>query len=157
MSIVTTTLKEVILFNISDILCGLNIHDVLEIKKVVDITTVYGAPDVVRGVINLRGQIVTVLDVRKRFNLQSLESSSDERVIIVPVGGEQVGLLVDSVDDVIQINDDDELPVPPNMNPEIARYFATVFQWGDRIVSLVALDELVHAKEERNDSVMGGQ
>ncbi len=138
-------IQEIILFDIADVLCGLDICNVLEIKKVTGITTVYGAPEVVEGVINLRGQIVTVLNIRKWFSDENYELTGRERIMIVPNKDEQVGLLVDNVNDVIQFDNNAVQAIPANMDENIARFFNAVYQWSGNIVSLVSLEQILSA------------
>ncbi len=135
--------RDIVLFSVGDITCGIDICSVHEIKRTTGITVVYGVSDDVSGVINLRGQIVTVLDMRKRFSSIAEGITGEERIIVVPFGAEAVGLLVDSVEDAIVIEQDKILPVPPNIDAKLGHFFTAVYQWEGRIISLVNLAELV--------------
>lgn len=139
--------RDIVLFTVGNFTCGIDICSVHEIKRSSGITIVYGIADDISGVINLRGQIVTVLDMRKRFSVVAEEITGEERIIIVPFGKEAVGLLVDSVEDAITIENDTLLPVPPNVNSKIGHFFTSVYQWEMRIISLVNLAELVRVEE----------
>ncbi len=148
-------IQEIMLFDIADVLCGLDICNVLEIKRVTGITTVYGAPGVVEGVINLRGQIVTVLNIRKLFSDEEYELTGSERIMIVPSQDEQVGLLVDNVNDVIQFDNNAALAIPANMDEKIARFFDSVYQWNGKIVSLVSLEQILSADTDTKTLLRG--
>ncbi len=134
---------EIILFTIGEIFCGLDIKKIREIKRYTGITRIHGAPSEVKGVINLRGEIVTVLDIRTRFGNAALEFNGNERIVIVPFREETIGILVDFVDDVIGFNSNDLLPVPPNMESNTSKYFSAVLQRESDVISLINLEELL--------------
>jgi len=82
---------------------GVEIASVQEIIRATDITPVPGAPSHVRGVINLRGKIIPVVDLRRRFALEVAVSSETQRIIVVELGEKRIGMLVDSVSQVIKV------------------------------------------------------
>ena len=82
---------------------GVEIASVQEIIRATDITPVPGAPSHVRGVINLRGKIIPVVDLRRRFALVSVEAGDAQRIIVVELGEKRIGMLVDSVSQVIKV------------------------------------------------------
>lgn len=83
---------------------GIEISSVQEIIRATDITPVPGAPSHVRGVINLRGKIIPVVDLRSRFGLPRAESSDAQRIVVVELRDKRIGMLVDSVSQVIKIS-----------------------------------------------------
>lgn len=104
-------------FLLADEQYGLNILQVQEIRGWEQVTRIPNAPDFVRGVINLRGTIVPVLDLRRRFNLPVIEYTKETVVIVVrtaaDTGGERsLGLVVDAVSDVLVAQDDDVINTP---------------------------------------------
>ena len=88
-------------FIIGDTVWGIDTLDTQEIILIPDITTVHHSPDYIIGIINLRGRIVTVVDLGKKMDVPSAGLTDSSRIIIVAWGSEQVGLQVDSVSDVI--------------------------------------------------------
>lgn len=82
---------------------GVEIASVQEIIRATDITPVPGAPAHVRGVINLRGKIIPVVDLRRRFALAAVEAGESQRIIVVELGEKRIGMLVDSVSQVIKV------------------------------------------------------
>lgn len=82
---------------------GVEIASVQEIIRATDITPVPGVPTHVRGVINLRGKIIPVVDLRRRFALAVVEASESQRIIVVELGEKRIGMLVDSVSQVIKV------------------------------------------------------
>lgn len=137
----------IILFNIGNILCGLDILQLQEIKKIYDITTIYGAPEFVKGVINLRGKIVTILDIKKKFpNLEEIDNS-DEKIMITTINDEQIGVLVDKVDDIVPFEKESVQPLPTNVESSMSQYFSYVYRWNDKIVSLLDLEAVISDNE----------
>ncbi len=98
------TIHHLVTFNLGKEEYGVDIGSVQEIIRASDITPVPGAPGHVRGVINLRGKIIPVVDLRKRFALQDAKESDGQRIIVVEVGGKRLGMLVDSVSQVLKVS-----------------------------------------------------
>ena len=116
---------------------GVDTARVQEVVRVGDITPVHHAPDYVVGIRNLRGRIVTVIDLRWRLNLGSAEVGPDSRILIVESQGDPVGLLVDRVADTIAVDPDRLEPPPPNLHGVQARHLRGVCQGGGRLVALL--------------------
>jgi purine-binding chemotaxis protein CheW len=123
---------------VGDMLLGIDIAVADEINRHVDVTPVPHAPKFVRGVLNLRGEVVTVVDLRMILGLPPAEGSSGARTVIVRSGGEQIGLRVDRVADVVRAKSDQIAAVPPNLNGLDGRFFKGVFQLASEL--LVVLD-----------------
>lgn len=96
---------------------AVNVLSVHEVLKHAEITPVPGAPAAVSGIINLRGNVVTVLDGRRRFNLPPVPPTEATRILIIEVDGQVVGLVVDSVAEVIELSPS-EVAASPAVNPE---------------------------------------
>jgi purine-binding chemotaxis protein CheW len=123
---------------VGDMLLGIDIAVADEINRHVDVTPVPHAPKFVRGVLNLRGEVVTVVDLRMILGLPPTEGSSGARTVIVRSEGEQIGLRVDRVADVVRAKSDQIAAVPPNLNGLDGRFFKGVFQLASEL--LVVLD-----------------
>lgn len=143
-----SNMQELILFKVGALYCGINVLDVQEIKKVTSISRVYGAADFIRGVINLRGQIVTIFDVRSRFGDEELPLGGQQRGMIVPWRGEQIGLLVDQVDDIISIDATRITAVPSNMDKRYEAYFRNVYRMDEKIIAILDIDTLLDTSKE---------
>ena len=104
--------NQYVLFKLEKEYYGLNIHQVKTIERVIDITRVPNALDYIEGVMNLRGDVVPVINLRKMFLLPEMDLTEEARIIIVSIEDITVGLLVDSSSEVIQLlaNDIDESP-----------------------------------------------
>lgn len=97
------TFFHLVTFNLMKEEYGVEISTVQEIIRAADITPVPGAPSHVRGVINLRGKIIPVVDLRRRFSLPEADNSDNQRIVVVELGSKRIGMLVDSVSQVIKI------------------------------------------------------
>lgn len=110
----------VLVFRIGDVALGLDIVKVQEINRHHEVTRVYSAPPHVKGVINLRGQIVTILDLADRLGIERAVRSDRPKNVIVESRGELVGLLIDEIDDIVQASEADFLPLPPHLPKGVA-------------------------------------
>ena len=90
-------------FRLAGELYGVNVMQVQEVLRYTEITPVPGATDFILGIINLRGNVVTVLDTRDRFGMEAGDISDNSRIVIIEAGGQVVGMLVDSVADVVYL------------------------------------------------------
>jgi len=135
---------ELAIFHVGDITCALKSIEVQEIIKNQKITTVHHAPDYVKGVINLRGQIVTIISMRKKFNLSSdSEDQGDMQIVVVKMGEESIGLLVDSVDDILLANNSEIEPPPSNLKGLKGSYFTGIYKKKDALVAILNIDEIL--------------
>ncbi len=126
---------------------GLPISIVREIIRVPEITAVPDAPDYVEGVINLRGRIIPVLDLRKRFGETQIQSDKKNRVVVVELERRAVGLIVNSASEVLRIPPS-EIEHPSNVFPEGELNFITgVGKLGGRLVLLLDLGRMLQRGE----------
>ncbi len=116
---------------------GLDTAIIQEVVMVGEVTPVHHAPAYVAGIRNLRGRIVTVIDLKMRLELPLADRSSENRILIADWKGEPVGLLVDSVQDTVEIGTGDLLPPPPNLNGVQMQKLIGVFRCGDRLAALL--------------------
>jgi len=126
---------------------GINVSQVREVLRVSEIAPVPGAPDYVLGIINLRGNVVTVIDTRKRFGLSSVDPDDASRIVIIDVDSQQVGILVDSVAEVVDLHAS-SIEMPPNVgNDETSKYIEGVTSLGGELLILVDLNKFL--REEK--------
>lgn len=97
---------QVVAFALGDEQYGIDIGTVREIIRMPTVTQMPGMPDYVRGVINLRGQVIPVVDLRARFRLPAVEWDERTRVLVVDIGGESIGVVVDAVTEVRRVASD---------------------------------------------------
>lgn len=134
---------EMATFYVGKALCGMDILNVQEINKLMDMTTVPQAPDYVTGILNLRGQIVTIIDLGKKLHLGSTELSDTSRNIIVNAKEEYVGLLVSRISDVVEVQRDKVEPPPANIGGVQGKFFKGVFKTKERLIGILDVDRVL--------------
>src|SRR5579863_3753411 len=128
---------------------GVPISLVHEIVRVPDITSVPEAPDYVEGVINLRGKIISVIDLRKRFGEKEISSSKKNRILVVEVEHKMVGLIVDSASEVLKVPEN-EIDLPPNFFKEgELNYVTGVGKLRGRLIIMIDLTKILQKGELR--------
>ena len=106
-------MKQLISFTIGDEEYGLELLRVKEVIRMRQVTWLPKAPSCVKGIINLRGDVIPIVDLRDRFGLQTIENTATTRVIVVEVEGRLVGVVVDSASQVVRVPADQFEPPPP--------------------------------------------
>jgi Chemotaxis signal transduction protein len=126
---------------------GINVMQVQEILRYNEVAPVPGAPSYVLGIINLRGNVVTVIDTRSRFNLSPCEITDDTRIIVIESEQQIVGILVDSASEVVYLKAS-EIEAAPNVgNEESAQFIQGVTNREGELLILVDLDKLLSDDE----------
>ena len=132
---------------------GINVMQVQEVLRVTEIAPVPGAPSYVLGIINLRGNVVTVIDTRSRFGLASAEMDDSTRIVIIEAEEQVVGILVDSVAEVVDLKASD-IEMAPNVGTEeSAKFIQGVASHDDELLILVDLNKLL-SDEEWSDMML---
>jgi purine-binding chemotaxis protein CheW len=127
-------------FHVKNTLCGIDAMKVQEVVRLSEVTPVHHAPKRIVGIINLRGRIVTVIDLGVALDVGTLERTDSSRAYIVEWNGEYVGLLADSASDVVPITADQVGPPPANIHGVQGRYFQGVCQNEDRLIAILNVD-----------------
>jgi len=141
---------QIIVFKLGEEEFGVNILQVREIEKLDQgITRVPKAPHFVEGVINLRGEIIPIVDLRARFGLTIPEIGLNSRVIIVEVGEALVGMLVDAVEEVLRIPVSAIEPAPAITKGVDSYFLAGVAKIGERLIVLLNLERTLSPEEEK--------
>lgn len=126
---------------------GINVMKVQEVLRVTDIAPVPGAPSYVLGIINLRGHVVTVIDTRERFGLCTEEMTDNSRIVIIEAGKSVIGMLVDSVAEVVYIRES-EIEQTPNVgSDETSRFIQGVCYKNETLLILVELNRILTGDE----------
>ena len=134
-------------FRLSDEIYGINVMQVQEVLRVSEIAPVPGAPHYVLGIINLRGNVVTVIDTRIRLGLNTTEVTDSTRIVIIESARHVVGILVDCVAEVVDLRASDVESAPNVGNDESARYIQGVASRDDELLILVDLNKLLTDEE----------
>jgi Chemotaxis signal transduction protein len=146
--IVNSDMKKFLVFKLGNEEYGINIQKVTTIiEKDMTIARVPKTPDFLKGVINLRGEIIPVISLRKRFGLNDIEDTEDIRIIIVKIDEIAIGLIVDAVAEVIEFSDDDIENVSNFGGVLSAENLTGVGKKDGRIVTLLNLEKLVSITE----------
>ena len=134
-------------FYLDGLLFGIDILEIQEINRQRDLTLVPHTLQQVRGVINLRGEVVSVLDLRRVLGLGSIELGQDTRNIVLHYGGELVGVLVDRLSDVASVYADDLQQPPANISGVDARFMLGVHQLEGELIVLLSVEEILAVPE----------
>lgn len=135
-------------FMIDELLCGLDIKWVQEINRDLGLTRVPLSPDYVVGIMNLRGRIVTVINLGKKLGLSPCKMGGKSRVIIVDRDDEYIGLLVDGIKDVVTISVAEITPPPANIDIEKGTFFSGACKLGDALISILDVEAVLAAEKK---------
>ena len=138
---------QLVTFTLDGVEFGLDIDRVQEITHRTDVTPVPGSPSFILGVINLRGLIIPVIDSRVRFHLAPQETTSKTRIIVLRLASGPTGLQVDSVAEVVRIEDGSVRETPPLVAGIRAEYLAGMVMVGSSLITLIHLEKLLDSAE----------
>lgn len=139
---------KVIVFKLGSEQYGVEVDQVKTIERMSPMTRVPKTPDFVKGVINLRGIVVPVIDLRGRFNLEETAYQENTRIIIVHIKEMEVGLIVDSANDVVDVNSDSIQDPPEVVGGIRAKYLRGVAKLkDDSLLVMLNLEEVLNKKE----------
>jgi purine-binding chemotaxis protein CheW len=142
-----------VIFRLDNETYGINVMQVQEVLRYTEVAPVPGAPPYVLGIINLRGNVVTVIDTRLRFGLLQTETNDQTRIVIIETENQVVGILVDAVAEVVYLRQS-EIETTPNVgNEETAKYIQGVCHKNKELLILVDLEKMMSDEEwaELND------
>ena len=143
-----TGLLQLVSFKIGNEEFGIDILKVQEINKMVPITKMPNTPEFVEGVINLRGRIIPVVDMRIRLGLGKQEHNKSTRIIVVDIEGKTIGFIADAVSEVLRIPAD-ITEAPPELTTGVNSEFITaVGKLEDRLLILLDLDKVLDTNEK---------
>lgn len=134
---------ELATFYVGEALCGMDILNVQEINKLMDMTKVPQSPEYVTGILNLRGQIVTVIDLGKKLGLSATDLSEATRNIIVNAENEYIGLLVSRISDVVEAKWEKVEEPPANIGGVQGAFFKGVFKTKDRLIGILDVTKVL--------------
>jgi purine-binding chemotaxis protein CheW len=133
-------------YQLEDEYYGINVMQVQEVLRLSEIAPVPGAPSYVLGIINLRGNVVTVIDTRSRFGLMTKEPDENSRIIIAEVAGHVIGMLVDCVAEVVYLHQS-EIDTAPNISDDSSRFIQGVCNREKYLLILVDVNKLLNDEE----------
>ncbi len=140
-------LLQLVSFHIGSEEFGVDILKVQEINRMVEITRVPQAPAYVEGVINLRGKVIPIIDLRKRFGVEVKEPDKNTRIVVVNIAGIIMGMIVDSVSEVLRLQSDSIEPPPEIVTDVDSKYIKGVAKLEDRLLIVLDLSRVIDREE----------
>ncbi|MBU1101743.1 MAG: chemotaxis protein CheW [Bacteroidetes bacterium] len=143
-------LLQLVSFKIGSEEFGIDILKVQEINRMLEITKIPNSPAFIEGIVNLRGRIIPVVDLRRRLNLTNIDHNKQTRIVVVDLEGRTIGFIVDEVSEVLRIPKNITEP-PPSMVAGINSDFITaVGKLEDRLLILLDLDKIFTMEEKES-------
>jgi purine-binding chemotaxis protein CheW len=139
---------QLVVFELGDESFGVDISRVQDINRMQEITEIPHAPESVVGVINLRGRVIPVIDLRKRFGLPDVAHTKDTRIVVVHLEGNLIGVIVDAVLQVLRISADIVEPPSPVLAGVDSRYLRGIAKLDGKLVILLDLDFVLSRREQ---------
>ena len=145
---------QLVTFYLSKEEFAVDILNIQGINRMIEITAVPNAPDFVEGVINLRGKVIPLVNLRKRMGMQPQQWDRSTRFIVVEFTNKVIGFIVDSVSEVLRISKDTIEPPPPMMTGVNADYVTAVAKVQDRLLILLDLQKILTLSEAESLDIM---
>ncbi len=139
--------QQLVVFDLAGEHYGVDIAAVEGIIKLQAITTVPHAPAFVEGVTNLRGKVLPVIDLRKRFGLSQAQATRDSRIVVVEMNGATVGMVVDGVSEVLRVSAEAVEPPSPIVTTVDSAFIRGIAKVGERLVILLDLGKVLSVEE----------
>ncbi|MGD1066806.1 MAG: chemotaxis protein CheW [Vulcanimicrobiaceae bacterium] len=140
---------QVVSFKLGSEEYGVEIAQVQEINRMVAVTHVPRAPQFMEGVINLRGQLIPIIDLRARFGMPRVEHTKNTRIVVTDIGAKRVGMVVDSVSEVLRLATDAIEDAPEMITGVDTEYIRGVGKIEDRLIILLDLAKIITGTEKR--------
>ena len=141
-------LTQLISFTVGDEDYGVNIQTVKEVIRKRDITKLPKAPTFVKGVINLRGDVIPIIDLREKFGIEHREYTNMTRVIVVEIDGKSIGMVVDSVSHVTRIEKDQIEPPPPCVGKGSEEFIMGVGKIAEKLIVMLNISNILTTGEK---------
>lgn len=141
--------QQLVVFELANELYGINIAMVESIIKMQAITQLPQTPAYVKGVTNLRGSVLPVIDLRTRFSLEGKEDSRQTRIMIVTLGSVKAGIIVDGVSEVLRVSDESIEPLPPMVNSVDSAFLKGIVRLENRLIILLELSRVLNLDEQK--------
>ena len=148
---------QVVSFRLGNEEYGVEIAQVQEIIRMVEITHVPRAPRFMEGVINLRGQLIPIIDLRTRFGMQKIDATKSTRIIVTEIGNKRVGIVVDSVSEVLNIPIENVEDAPEMIAGVGTEYIQGVGKLDERLIIMLDLTMVISGEEKAQLDQIGDQ
>jgi len=140
--------KQLVVFDLGNEHFGVEIVSVDSIIKMQEITRMPQTPDFVEGITNLRGEVLPVIDLRKRLNVTPKEADSETRIIVINLDNNKISMIVDSVTEVLTINEEAIEPTPAIVSTISAQFITGIAKVEDRLIILLDLVKVLSPEEK---------
>ena len=140
---------QVVSFHLGNEEYGVDISQVQEIIRMVGITHVPRAPHFMEGVINLRGQLIPIIDLRTRFSMPRQDSTKNTRIVVTEIAGKRVGIIVDGVSEVLNLPIENVEEAPEMIAGVGTEYISGVGKVADRLIILLDLQKVISTQEKQ--------
>ncbi|BCY17973.1 chemotaxis protein CheW [Leptolinea sp. HRD-7] len=147
--------QQLVVFELANEHYGVDISSVESIIKMQEITRIPHSPSFVEGITNLRGLVLPVIDLRKRFGLEAQEASRDSRIMVVAMGNVKVGMIVDAVSEVLRVPSESIEPPPSMTTTSKANFITGIAKLNDLLVILLDLSKILTTDEQVELSSVG--
>lgn len=138
---------QLVSFKLSEETYGIEITKIREIILVGEITQVPETPHYIKGLINLRSSVIPVIDLRSRFSLAEGDLTPDSRIVVLNVGTRTIGIVVDSVNEVLRVSSDQVCPAPPTVASLGNEYMTGLVRLNDQLLILLDVEKLFGEEE----------
>ena len=139
--------RQVVVFDLNEEAHGVDISQVREIIRMEEITRVPRAPEFVEGIINLRGKVNPVVDLRARFSMPSTERTDEHRIVVVDVDGQDIGMVVDAVTEVSRTPSDSIEPPSSVITTDDSEYLTGIVKTNDKLIILLDIAKVISESE----------
>ena len=140
--------QQVVTFALGSEEYGVDIAQVQEINRMVTITHVPRAPRFMEGVINLRGQLIPIIDLRLRFGMERSERTKNTRIVVTEIDAKRIGMVVDSVSEVLRVPVEQIEDAPDLVAGVDTEYIRGVAKMGDRLIIMLDLSRVISTTEK---------
>ncbi|NLP00145.1 MAG: purine-binding chemotaxis protein CheW [Clostridiaceae bacterium] len=141
-------IQQLVKFHIADEAFGIGIKQIFQILKPQEVFKVPNTPPFIEGLINLRGKVMTVFNLRKRFNMPEKENDGDTKILVIRMDDYLLGFTVDSVSEIVRVQDEDIVDPPPSLINFDRRFLSGVAKVGEKLILLLDLEKILTPDEE---------
>ena len=139
--------RQLVVFDLNDEAYGVEISLVREIIRMQEITRVPRAPEFIEGVINLRGKVIPVVDLRTRFGMARVETTDEHRIVVVDVSGQDIGMVVDAVTEVSRVSESSIEPPSTVITTNDSDYLTGIVKTDAKLIILLDIAKVISADE----------
>ena len=141
-------IQQLVKFYIADEAFGIGIKQIFQILKPQEVFKVPNTPPFIEGLINLRGKVMTVFNLRKRFNMPDKENDEDTKILVIRMDEYLLGFTVDSVSEIVRVQDEDIVETPPTLTNFDKRFLSGVAKVEEKLILLLNLEKILTPDEE---------